>query len=139
MIIYVYMCVEEMEKSSFGEKGEISKEGLRYYNPYEIHPSTSSYSAQMYESELPPVYDHVASTNPESGFTNPTYDTFRPDSIYETSVEGISNPLYQTTTVQGHIELDGIYQELNLTGDGAVVSPIHPTGTKMDKEHPQDI
>ena len=128
-----------MEKYSSGEKGEVSKEGRKYYNPYEIHPSTSSYSAQIYESELPPVYDQVASTKPEYGLTDPNSDTFRPDSVYETSVEGISNPFYQTTTVQGHIELEGIYQELNYNGDESVVSPIHPTGTKMDKEHPQDI
>lgn len=127
-----------MEKRSFGEKGEMSKEGRNYYNPYEMQPSTSSYSAQIYEGELPPVYDQVASRKPEPGFMNPTYDVFRPDSVYETSFEGLTNPFYQTTTVQGHVELDGIYQELNFIGED-VPSPLHPTGTKMDKEHPQDI
>ncbi|KAI6654378.1 hypothetical protein LOD99_775 [Oopsacas minuta] len=135
---------EVMEKGAYEKEGEKSKEAARHFNPYQVDPSASPYSNQMYESDLPPIYDCIAGCQTgNQGISNPMYDTNLTtisNTIHETSTGGINNPFYESTAVEGHIECD--YEELSYPNpfvSGEVPSPIHPTGTKLDKENPSDV
>ena len=109
------MCMEK------GVQNKISESS--YYNPYQMAPSVSSFSNQMYGSDLPPIYDHVAGDHSDH--------------------MGFSNPIYETATGECG---DGIYEELNFNNPfredidaQEVETPNDPTCTQVDKENLFDV
>ena len=95
---------------------------INYYNLHRLEASQSSYSTQMYDSDLPPIYDHVAINSQAVGFSNP---------IYETAAAEHTEGLYEELNFNNPFREDIDSQDLP--------TPVHPTGTQMGRENPFDI
>ena len=96
-------------------------EDSNYYNLFQSEPSKSNYSIQMHDSDLPPIYQSVDHSAPV-GFSNPIYE-----SLAGEHTEGIYEEMNENNPFKEDVDA------LN------VPTPIHPTGTQMDKENPFDI